>query len=325
MSINLLPVIQTELNRYGLSTVLVLGTIGNALVVVMFSKHRRRSCCMYLLWASVLNNIYLLFALPPTLYSLTYGDLNGRSLIYCKLRFYLTHTLGQVARFFIILACFDRYLLTTISIRGQRLTQPSSARVLMITTFLFWHISAIHVPLLTEIISGRCSQFGLYYIIHYVYLVTFVGFVPMVLMSTFGYLAYRNMRQLHQRIQPVNRPADQQERVAPVQRRDRELLRLVLAEVLTHLLTSLLYPFVLLEISVTTYIGMSKSLVHTRVENFIMTVATFLFFINVGSRFYIFFAVSKAFRRDFTQLFCGFWRRWTGRRETTVAIAVAPT
>ncbi|CAF5029039.1 unnamed protein product, partial [Rotaria sp. Silwood1] len=97
MSTSLLPVIQSELNRYGLSIILILGIIGNSFIIILFTKCRQNSCSMYFFWASIINTLYLIFAILPTLYSITYGDLNSRSFIYCKLRFYLANTLSQSA------------------------------------------------------------------------------------------------------------------------------------------------------------------------------------------------------------------------------------
>jgi len=114
-------------------------------------------------------------------------------------------------------------------------------------------------------------------------------FIPIILMAVFDYLTYRNMRQLHLRIQSI----DNHRRNITVQSRDRDLLKMVLTEVI---ITIFLYPFILLEIAITTYMGVVKSIDHMQIENFIMTIATLLFFINVGSRFYIFFVISKIFK-----------------------------
>jgi hypothetical protein len=58
-------------------------------------------------------------------------------------------------------------------------------------------------------------------------------FIPIILMAVFGYLTYRNMRQLHLRIQPI----DNHRRNITVQSRDRDLLKMVLAEVIVHLIS----------------------------------------------------------------------------------------
>ncbi|CAF3428181.1 unnamed protein product [Rotaria sp. Silwood2] len=297
MSTSVLPVIQTELNRYGLSIILILGIIGNSFIIILFRKYRQNSCSMYFFWASIINNLYLLFAIPPTLYSINYGDLNSRSLIYCKLRFYLTNTLGQSARYCIILACIDRFILTTMNVYFQILIQPTNARYLMCIMFLFWHIFPIHILFSTTIINGRCNQFGLYYILHNIYLIIFVGFIPIILMSVFGYLTYRNVRQLQLRIQPISYSTVNHRGSIITQSRERQLFYMVLGETFIHVITILLYPFILLEISITTYMGVVKSIDRIRIENFIVTIASLTFFINIGSRFYIFFVMSKTFRK----------------------------
>lgn len=315
MSTALLTIIQTELNRYGLSIILVLGMIGNTALIVIFLRQQQRSCALYFIWASVINNIYLLFAIPPTLYSLTYGDLNGRSLVYCKLRFYLTHTLGQTARYIIILACFDRYAMTTsYHVRFRFLLRPSTARYLIISVAVVWHLLPIHIPIHTTIVQGRCTQIGIYYIIHYIYIIIFVCFVPILLMGVLGYLTYRNLRQLHSRIQPVPQQAD---RTHNIRTRDRELLVMALAEVFVHVATMLLYPFVLLEISITTYIGLAKGVDRLRIENFLFNVASILFFISLGSRFYTFVLVSSAFRRDSKRCVIHVYERVVRRHDSS--------
>ncbi|CAF4743260.1 unnamed protein product [Rotaria sp. Silwood2] len=139
---------------------------------------------MYFFWASIINNLYLLFAIPPTLYSINYGDLNSRSLIYYKLRFYLTNTLGQSARYCIILACINRLILTTMNAYFQIFIQPTNARYLICIIFLFWHLFPIHILFSTTIINER------------------------LLMGVLGYLTYRNVRQLQLRIQPIRYPTD---------------------------------------------------------------------------------------------------------------------
>jgi hypothetical protein len=57
MSTTLLPIIQAELNRYGLSMIFIFDIIGNTWTIILFSKNRQKSCPMYLLWASVIRGV----------------------------------------------------------------------------------------------------------------------------------------------------------------------------------------------------------------------------------------------------------------------------
>ena len=60
MSTALLPVIQTELNRFGLASIFIFGVIGNCWILILFSQHRQKSCSMYLFWASMINNLCIM-------------------------------------------------------------------------------------------------------------------------------------------------------------------------------------------------------------------------------------------------------------------------
>lgn len=126
MSAAVLPFIQAQLTYYGGTTALVLGVIGNALVVLLFSKNHRNACSMCLMWASVMNICSLSYSIPQNIYTYAYGDLTVRSLIYCRIRNYLGNVWGQMARFFILLACVDRYVLTNGDINSWALSRPST-------------------------------------------------------------------------------------------------------------------------------------------------------------------------------------------------------
>ena len=88
MSTSTLPLIQNQLLYYESTTLLVLGTIGNTAIVVLFYQNRRNPCSMYLIAGAILNNICLWFNIPYILYSITVTDLSGMSMIFCKLRAY---------------------------------------------------------------------------------------------------------------------------------------------------------------------------------------------------------------------------------------------
>ena len=51
--------IQTQLNLYGYPILLVLGNIGNALIVIRFSQQRQNACSLYLLCSAIMNSLYL--------------------------------------------------------------------------------------------------------------------------------------------------------------------------------------------------------------------------------------------------------------------------
>jgi hypothetical protein len=150
---------------------------------------------------------------------------------------------------------------------------------------------------MTTVKNGRCGYFDLYYTLNSVYVLIFVCLVPPITMTIFGYLAFRNMKQLQTRVQPSGSLSTG----IVIHRQDRNLLVMVLAEVLVYIVTMSLYPVIICELAVTTSMGVNKSLQQIQIENFILFFAQFLIYINTSAPFYIYLIASKTFRNDFKQ------------------------
>ncbi|CAF4247394.1 unnamed protein product, partial [Adineta steineri] len=221
-----------------------------------------------------------------------------------------THIWNQTGRYLTVLACIDRYIWTANNAHARLINRPSTSRCLTIILFLFWHIFSIHIAVLVTIANGICSSFGVYYVIYQVYAATFLGLLPPILMSIFGFLAYHNMKKLHLRVRPIGNNGDDN---IITHRRDRDLLLMVLTEVVIYVVTAIPYPFIVLEVAVTNYMGVIKSSQRVEIENFLNSIALTLFSITYGSRFYTYFAVSKAFRKDCKILFIKWKNHVLGR------------
>ncbi|CAF1264792.1 unnamed protein product [Adineta steineri] len=299
MSTALLPVIQTQLVRFGTTVILFLGCFGNGYVVFLFIRHRKNACAMFLLSAAVMNIIYLVFSIPLTVYTYEYGDPSLYSMSLCKLRYYLFHVWGQMSRYFILLACIDRFALTHMNANMRALSQPHIARRWIVITTIFWHLFALHIVIMTTVKNGRCGYFDLYSTLNSIYVLIFVCLLPPVGMGIFGYLALLNMKRLHNRVQTTGTANAS----IVIHRQDRNLLVMVLAEVLIYVVTMSLYPAIILELAVTNPMATSKSLQQVQIENFILFIAQILIYINTSAPFYIYLTVSKTFRKDFKETF----------------------
>ena len=320
---SLLPYVQTQLTRYGMTAILILGNIGNLLVALLFSKHRKNACSMYLLCTAVMNNVFLLSNIPLQVYIAYRGDPTLSSLISCKLRYYLPNVWGQMARYFLVLACIDRFAMTSANVHLRAFSRPSRARYLMSITTVFCHLIAIHLPIMITITNARCGPTGSYYAVYTFYLFIFFNLIPPTTMAIFGSLAYLNMKRLHSRVQPVeNVLAGNRHRHrrgnGRLQRYDRELLSMLLAEVIVYIVATLLYPFILLETSITNLMVVDKSRQQIQIETFILFIASYLVTLNHAAPFYIYFLTSQAFRRDVKQLVNKSWHFITRRPDVTV-------
>jgi hypothetical protein len=166
------------------------------------------------------------------------------------------------------------------------------------------------------VVNGQCTTSGYYSIIYTLYTIIFVGLLPSIMSGTFGYLTYRSMRRMKKRIQPVAQNTMDGNIV--IQRRDRDLLIIVIAEVVVYVITTALFPLIELEMMISQYAIPKKSFQYLQIEIFILNIGLFLLSVNTAAAFYTYLIVSKSFRQDFKQLIMNSYRKL--RRQTAVEI-----
>jgi len=303
MSASSLPVLQRYLNQYGMPICLILGNIGNTFIIFILKKRQQNACSMYLLNAAIMNIIFLTFNILLLTYTYNYGDPTSQSLIFCKLRRFLLHVVGQISRYFIVLACIDRFAVTSLRAGLRTLSQPAKARNLMIILSIILFLCAIHIFIFTTIKNGRCGQFPPYYNYYLAYIILFTSTIPPLTMTIFGYLSYRNLKLSHGHMQSIANTTNHSRNNLPMQRRDQELLIMVSAEVFVYVITMSIYPIILFEVAITNNMNIKKSADYLAIENFIMFISYFSAFINNAAPFYIYLIASTTFRQSFIKLF----------------------
>ncbi len=240
-------------------------------------------------------SVAITFNIIYNLYLVNYRDPIIHSLIFCKFHLYISQIFSQTARYLAILACIDRFLLTTGHAYFRIISRPFIGRCFIVTVFIFWLVFLFHIIIWTSINNGQCNQFGVYSIMYFLHLILFVSLVPLLLKATFGFLAYYNMKKLHERVQPISS--------ITIHRRDAELFTMILAEAIVYLITTLPYPVIIIERAATNYMNIKKSTERIAMENFFLTVSLALIYLNCSTPFYTYLAVSKRFRKDFKAFF----------------------
>ncbi len=122
-----------------------------------------------------------------------------------------------------------------------------------------------------------------------------VGIVPPVLMSVFSILTISSLHQRH----------GTQVRA---RQRDRYLMRLVIAEVIVNVVTSIPYSANLIYGRMTDYV-IGKSPERLEIESFISFFTQFLIYLISVNSFYLFMLTSKRFRKDFINRLLYCWNR----------------
>ncbi len=90
-------------------------TRGVSLNIAVFSQpaHRRNPSSLYILTMSLRAFIGLNISVIPVLYALYQSNSITFSVLYCQLQFYSHHAFNQMTRSFFILACINRYAISS--------------------------------------------------------------------------------------------------------------------------------------------------------------------------------------------------------------------
>ena len=296
--------VQQDMIRYGMSIYYSLGIVGNICNCIIFTRpnYRHTPSSIYFLFLSIFAIVYLTWAMIPLFQSLNYTDPQTQILFYCKIRLYFGHILGQCIRCIVVYACIDRYIVTQTNVRIRSMSSIRTAVKLVFITFVALFIIAIHMPILMEIRIGVCGMFGLYKLIYAFYQLTLVGILPPTLMIVFSFLTIRTLHQRHGN--PIR-----------ARRRDRYLMRMLIAEVLVNILTSIPYSANLVYGAATYYTD--KSTTRQEIESFITFCTQFLGYLISVAPFYLFFSISKPFRDEFISLV---FKQWYQQRQRQVRV-----
>jgi hypothetical protein len=302
MSSATLTTIQTDLNRYGYPILMILGTIGNIFILMLFKRQRQNPCAVYLMSSSIVNNLYLLiFGFVP-IFPFYYGGGTIFASFFC--------------RTMVAFACVDRFMITNERANFRAFSTLKRAKWFIFFSIIFWLIFDVHIPIMRTVINGQCVLFGIYSIIYTFYAIIFVSAIPIILLCIFGYLTYRNVRRTKLRVQPIINNRVQANN--PIRRQDRDLLIIVISEVLLFIIATMPFPLILLETVISKYTITNKSVQYSQIEGFILTITYLLLFANSAMPFYIYLISSKSFRRDFKQLIINASRKL--RREPTISV-----
>jgi hypothetical protein len=288
--------ITTELNRFIPITFLVLGTIGNILNIMVFTRPTLRTnpCSIYFISGSIVNFFSLYIGLVTPFLGLYNLDPTQSIVSLCKIRFYLRYSTITLSTWFVLLACIDRYLSSSIHVNIRSWSSLRLAkRIILISSiicftlpytqvFYCYTISQKHVctyqntacQLLNDIILLLCNS-GL----------------PPILMVLVSILTIRNVKY--------------SSRVATGPRRDTQLIRILLIQVSILVLFAVPVATQKLYTSATDFTV--KDPLTTAINSLLNQISIEISYISNSTTFYIYSLTSKKYRNEVFQvlLTCG--------------------
>lgn len=294
-----------SINLYciGGTIVIVFGTIGGFFCLCIFGQKsmRKNPGSIYLIVFNISNILLIWIALFPIVYRyMTNHDLSIVNLIYCRFNAYLLNVLLILGPYYLVLAAFDRTLVTSRNALTRQKSTIRSAFLLIATTTVFWLLFYIHVLCLTNIQSIAPGvllcfyQIGIYSQIMSYFSMILGSFLPCLLMGIFGIITMRNFRQarIHAASTEVN--------TTQLSLKDRQLIIMLLSEIsisiTLQIISSVLFVYTQ---RMPTQL---KTIEQQSVDNFLLDLGFVIQFVLASLNFYINVIVSKSFRKKISAL-----------------------
>jgi len=257
-----------QLTIYGGFFLLINGIIGNGFNIFIFlveRNYRQIPSIFFFLIGSIVNTMHLLFNLGLRILSGGFGiDLTAKTVVLCKLRSSLLAAFGFISLTCICLASVDQFLATSRHQLIRKYSNIKWAHCIMLIMTLIWFGHSIPYAIFNTIINGLCVQTNIIYKDYTTYslFVFFIG-LPILVLTIFGYLSYRNIHRI---------------RILVNQQADRQITRMTLMQTIVVCLSIL--PYGILSIYALVTNGTIKSLDQQMKEYFASAIINLISYIH---------------------------------------------
>ncbi|CAF2793926.1 unnamed protein product [Rotaria sp. Silwood2] len=292
------------MNRYLTILILLFGSFGNVLNLIIFyqPKHRTNPCAVYFFYTSIAGLIALYSGLLSRVFAGFSLDISATNATLCKSRAFIIWVSTTASSWFLTYATIDRYCISCRDVHRRNLSNLRFTRRLMLMTIVggslvFAETFYCYVPNLQ---NSPLTCYG-YNIICRLYneiasALVFV-FIPSTIMFIFGYGTVQNVRKLNHVIAPT---AITHGTIVTMKKTDRQLIQMLIVQII--LLTIFNIPLAIHRLYLTSILSVPKSLLKSTIENFCFQLFYLLSFMSFGMPFYIYTLTGAVFRRDLINL-----------------------
>jgi hypothetical protein len=260
---------------------------------------------------AIIDLLYLYLGLLPTIlstgFNITPGSTNS---VFCSSVYYLDIVLSCLGPTYLIVASIDRTMVTSRNAGTRRRSTRRLAIVSLISLSLFWALIHIHALIYIKIIQLGPGYFicyfqpGAYTTFITYYSLVVVGLIPPLLMALFGFLTVKNIRQVRHATHHSHASTIETTtvgRVYTVESKDRQLIRMLIMEIIVYIISRFPSTVVLIYQQITQYQTKSDEQIST--EQFIANVTYFMGFIDSCVSCYTNILISKNFRAELKRIF----------------------
>lgn len=303
-SINTLNQIISGITLYVPYFTIIFGTLGSIFNLLTFTSRQlwNNTCGLYFLCSAIFDLIYLMVGALTRLMSDHYPYvLPSRSVVYCKLRYFVSIIAPTLATFFVALASIDRCLLTSSSRKWRNFSKIKTARWITIISIVFWSLAFSHTLIFfdLQLINANTNVYacapkpGIYS----TFLGIFVLFFNTIFMYTIMIIPSKiTLIRVRASRNRVGNLGNQRGRIHNI---DRHLIAIMFVQVgLGLLLTA--FRCVFLTYSYFTS-NITKDIYRITVESFIAQLSLIVYYLNFAKSFPVNTLTSPLFRNIFWQ------------------------
>ncbi|CAF1195836.1 unnamed protein product [Rotaria sordida] len=293
----------------------ILGHIANIFVFTHLTIFRKIPSVFYIIAESILDLLQLMIIFTTSIVVNGFDyDLAQTSLVWCKLKPFLTQSITLISFNIICFAAIDQYLSTSVYPFFRQKSTIKIAKILTTIAIIFWILHATLTIFLYEIQSKYgCNIYDHNFrnYVTYFYYIILIGILPITISTFFSILAYRNVRRIVRRQMPIRR-----------RKLDQQLTAMILVRVGFFVIMSL--PYLLQRIYTFSTLTYDNDVISQAILQLITAITVSLFNLNYAGSFYLFLISSTRFRRQVKHFFINkYWRMYCrqGIRQNQVAVS----
>ncbi|CAF1364909.1 unnamed protein product [Adineta ricciae] len=288
-----------QINRHGAALLLLFGTIGNLLNILVLKEHsfQKKPCAVYLSWSSITSLIFIWSGFLTRVlqgYSVNWPNENQ---VACKVRQFILNVTWAMGAWCLVGANIDRYFCSHSSITVRQLSTNRMAKRVILGMFIFFCLLFVEViycfegsiPNVPVLCYGRnipCRMFNDWAAL------LFDIILPSICLATFGLMTIRNIRM--RVVQPVRKPTTNSGSRLLTRFNDRNLTRMLLIQVFVVLALDL--PFGTYRAYASLTSNILKSSYRVAVENLIYSQIVLLICVTHSTSFYLYTLTGSVYR-----------------------------
>jgi hypothetical protein len=253
--------------------------------------------------ASVAMTITISVGFPPHIYSINPPHVAERISILCKIRGYLAQSSTMMYRWFMAMACIDRYIASSNNVYLRQFSNPRMAYSIVIKIFIIWIILPLHNLIFLDIKSDLCinstTAFAIY---HSLFTFTFGGILPLLIMIISIILIRCNLASKRaRRKRSIHHYRTENETVRFLNIRDQQVLIMLFIQLGFYIISTIPWLVFLIYASYTRRI-MNKSIDQIVTERFFRYLTEIIILMYPTLSFYIYTLTSHTFRGELVNI-----------------------